>query len=231
MKAIGKLIKADIEEEWLNLSTTYFVDAIKAGILNKGFFNVAISGGSTPLKVFAEFANGSYLSHDDWTRVSFYWVDERTVPADHPDSNYGNAHRILKNLPSFFYPMYNYEKGVDKSVEAYHKLLERLPVKNGMPCFDLILLGMGNDGHTASLFPGTKGLDETRRWVISNEVPQLSTTRISLSFPVLHHAKELLILMNGKEKLDILKEVISGSTSYPISKALDGENEKTWIFY
>lgn len=231
MKAIGKLIKADHADEWLTLSAKCFVDIVKSCLSKNDFVNVAISGGSTPLKIFADLAEGNYMQGDDWKRVSFYWVDERTVSADHPDSNYGNACRILKNLPSSFFLMYDHEKGVEDSVSEYNKLLERLPEKNGVPSFDLILLGMGNDGHTASLFPGTKGLDETRRWVIANEVPQLSTTRISLSFPVLHHAKELLILMNGQEKLDILKEVISGVTSYPISKALDGENEKTWIFY
>lgn len=231
MKTIGKLCRANDEKEWICSSAYYIAESIKRNLKNQQKFNIAVSGGNTPGKVFIELVENEYLSDHEWTQVSFYWVDERVVPKESAESNFGNAYKILKSLPSDFHPMYDPEKGLDKSVKGYNGLLKNFPQTNGFPVFDLIVLGIGNDGHTASLFPHTKALEDKQNWVIINDVHQLNTKRITLTFPVIKNARDLLILMNGNEKLHILKEIISGNTHYPIEEVLYSSNNKTWLYY
>ncbi|MXV17418.1 6-phosphogluconolactonase [Hufsiella ginkgonis] len=231
MNTLGKLIRTENREEWVLVSASFIAEALLNTLAVKERAVLAISGGNTPGMVFKELVSGNYLDNDQWERVCFCWVDERIVPDKHPDSNYWSALQVIGELPSSFYPMYHHAEGAALSAKKYSALISSLAGEDDLPAFDLIILGMGNDGHTASLFPGTKALQQTNELVVINEVPQLSATRMSLTFPVLRNARMILVLINGDEKKKLLMQLVCGNTGYPIEEALKGKNDKTWIYY
>lgn len=177
--------------------------------------HVALSGGSTPRRMHELLAETAGI---DWSNVHVYWGDERTVPPDHPESNYRmsretlidridipsqNIHRILGEIePS------------EAALEYERTLRQTFGVEPpNVPRFDVIILGVGADGHTASLFPGTSALHERRRWVVANDVPQQGTTRITLTYPVLEHASLVMFLAAGDNKQAALKQIFDPSAS------------------
>jgi len=180
--------------------------------------------------VFEELIQNQYLNNEIWKKVNFFWVDERIIPINHPESNFSNATKFLSQIPANFFQMYDEKLGIEASIANYNKSLNLVPKKNGFPHFDLILLGMGDDGHTASLFPNTKGLLETKSFVICNEVPQLNTSRITLTFPVIKNSDEIFILINGG-KIKLLHEIIDQKTNYPIEKLFEDGTNKTWLYH
>ncbi len=188
------------------------------------FFRLALSGGSTPKRLYqllAELPAGRV----DWQRVLLVWGDERTVPADHVDSNYRMVHESL--LEHIDIPKENVlavpEPGGDpqRAAEQYEAILrERLQPTNaaGFPSLDCVLLGMGEDVHTASLFPGTRALHERTRWVVENHVPQLATWRITLTAPLINSASRVAFLLSGSGKqpaLDKLWHAAHEPEQYP----------------
>lgn len=231
MRTLGNFIAADDATEWTAICCQRIALAIKNKLSHKKNFYLAISGGNTPKVLFEELIRGNYLNPELWQQVHFFWVDERIVPHSSDQSNFGNAMRFLKQLPATFYPMYREELGLDESLEVYEDELQAVPHLNNLPNFDLILLGMGDDGHTASLFPGSAGLEETQKEVFVNEIPSLQTSRITLSFPVLQNANEVFILLNGAVKMKIMQEILEKQTNYPIERIFAGKNSKTWIYY
>ena len=178
--------------------------------------NVALSGGSTPLPVYEALAEKQL----PWENLRFFMVDERCVDPAGPDSNYGNISScFLDHVPSTSFPMVSEGDNYEVMAEAYDKLLlNELPIVSGFPQFDLVILGMGLDGHTASLFPGTLGLFESERSVILNEVPQLDTSRITLTYPVILNASKRCLLIRGEEKQKVLEA--SRHSDLPISRVL-----------
>lgn len=186
-------------------------DAITA----RGRFDWALAGGSTPEALYRLLASPDYASRIDWSRVHFFWGDERCVPPDHPDSNYRMARLALLDAlappPDNIHRM-DGELPPQIAAERHEAELERhfdLHVGERFPELDLILLGMGGDGHTASLFPGTPGLAERRRWVVANPIESLGVTRLSLTFPVLDAAAHVLFLVAGADKAERLAQVLS----------------------
>jgi 6-phosphogluconolactonase len=168
--------------------------------------------------------DASWRAQLPWEKMHFFWGDERHVPPDHPDSNYcmsyeamlskvpiptANIHRIKGEYPS----------AEQAATEYEYTLREFFPVPSSrFPRFDLVLLGMGQDGHTASLFPGTDALHEQRRWVVANWVEQLKTYRLTLTLPVLNTAACAIFLVSGAEKADMLRVVLEAdahSTQFP----------------
>jgi 6-phosphogluconolactonase len=184
----------------------------------RGRFDWALAGGNTPKELYTLLASRDYVSRVDWSQVHFYWGDERCVPPDHPDSNYRMARvSLLEELrlpPENVHRMQG-ELEPALAAERYEAELRSCsnPPEGGFPAFDLILLGMGADGHTASLFPGSPGLAETRRWVVAHRVETLATTRLTLTLPVLNAAASVLFLVAGADKAERLKEVLSGTSS------------------
>ncbi len=176
-------------------------------------FRLALSGGSTPKRLYqllAELPAGQI----DWQRVLLIWGDERTVPADHSDSNYRMVRESL--LDRIDIPSENVlavpESGGDPQLaaEKYEALLrEHLQPTNaaGFPTLDCVLLGMGEDVHTASLFPGTRALQENTRWVVENHVPQLDTWRITLTAPMINSAARVAFLLSGSGKQAALEKL------------------------
>jgi 6-phosphogluconolactonase len=182
-------------------------------IARHGRFRWALSGGTTPRKLYALLARPPLVRRIDWSRVEFFWGDERCVPPDHADSNYRTAREALLDLiqpdPAHVHRMRG-EDPPEQAAAAYEAELRRaFELREGSPppSFDLILLGMGADGHTASLFPGSAVLQEARRWVASDR------NRVTLTLPVLNAAAHVLFLVSGTDKAQRLAEVLAGPDS------------------
>jgi 6-phosphogluconolactonase len=231
VRNLGNFISTTDEKEWIAVSCRTIQSIIKKKLRDLPSVNIAISGGTTPQSIFQELIKGRYLADDEWKKIHFFWVDERLVPHDSKGSNYGNALTYLKKTPSTLYPMYDIKMGEKQSLAVYRQLLKKIKHENGFPAFDLLLLGMGTDGHTASLFPMSEGLSELKQSVIIQVIKQLNCKRMSLTFPVLKNANECLILLNGKEKIKILQDLIEKEQDYPIELLLSGTKPKTWIYY
>lgn len=191
---------------------------VSDAVAQRGRFTIALSGGSTPKSLYnllATNARSSLL----WDRMFFFWGDERHVPPNDPDSNYRMVNEaMLSKVPVptenvFRVPAENLDAAA--VAEAYEQTLRRFfQLKSGeFPRFDLILLGMGPDGHTASLFPGTAGLQEKSRLVIANWVEKLKTHRLSFTLPVLNAARSVAFLVSGIDKAAVLKSVLEENVS------------------
>ncbi|HEY6274161.1 MAG TPA: 6-phosphogluconolactonase [Terriglobales bacterium] len=212
-----------------------FCRCADSAIAARGRFAAALSGGNTPRGVYAELAAQKKNSLP-WDKIYIFFGDERYVPSGDPASNYRmaresllskvtipeeNVHRVLTELPATTAAV-QYEMDL--------RNFFRLP-SGGWPRFDLILLGLGEDGHTASLFPGSEGIHEQSRLVISNWVEKLADHRITFTYPVLNHADQVVFLVSGKAKAPILKDIFSSAkqNSYP-AQAVRPENGKLlWL--
>jgi 6-phosphogluconolactonase len=202
-----------------------FVRCAREAVTARGRFTVALSGGSTPKRLYQLLADPPYHGQIDWTKIEFFWGDERSVPPDHNDSNYHTAFEaMLRRLPVPAEHIHRMEaERTDRAVAArdYEAVLARafnVPAGGEPPALDLILLGMGPDGHTASLFPHTTALKETAQWVVVNYVPKFATDRLTFTVPVLNRGREVLFLIAGTDKAEPLHEVLEGppnSDLYP----------------
>jgi 6-phosphogluconolactonase len=211
-----------------------------AAIAARGLFTLSLAGGSTPKKLYALLAKDAAFRAFPWQATHLFFGDERHVPPDHPDSNYrmvretlldsglvpaANVHRVPAELPDASQAAADYDAQVQKFFTATMRL-------NGQPRFDLILLGMGPDGHTASLFPGSPGLAEKERAVIANWVEKFQSDRITLTYPVLNAARAVHLLVAGADKADMIHEVLvarAGEIAYPVQAVQPIEGEKLWL--
>jgi 6-phosphogluconolactonase len=214
-----------------------FVDWAWQSIARDGQFHVALSGGSTPRLLYRLLATPEFRTQVDWPRVHLFWGDERAVPPDHPDSNYGMARREM--LLRVAIPMSNVHRmeaeqpNIGKAAHDYEAVLRRwLGLDDrGFPVFHLVLLGMGPDGHTASLFPGSRLLRETSRWVSTPMVAKLGMRRMTLTLPVLDAARRVLFLVTGPEKSATLREVLCGHPVPPLPAQMvePCRGERIWL--
>jgi 6-phosphogluconolactonase len=198
-----------------------FVRLANAAIVARGQFTIALSGGSTPKRLYQLLAEAPFREQVAWDKVEFFWGDERSVPPDHNDSNYHMASEaMLRKLPVPVTHIHRIEaERTDRDAAArdYEAALARVfktSVGGEIPGFDLILLGMGPDGHTASLFPHTTALKERSRWVVVNYVPKFATDRVTFTVPVLNRAREVLFLVAGADKAEPLHEVLEGPPNH-----------------
>lgn len=193
--------------------------AAAVSIGKRGFFRVALSGGATPRPVYTALAEGENL---DWEHWQIFWSDERCVPPTSPESNYRLVKETLLDplaqrnwSPRMVVRMAgegdpaaaaaDYERAIRESVPA-----NRHSGAGDLPRFDFLLLGIGADGHTASLFPYTPAVDEHERLVAANYVPKLNTTRLTFTFPLINAARRVLVVVNGAGKAAALREVLAG---------------------
>jgi 6-phosphogluconolactonase len=182
----------------------------------RGFFRIALAGGSTPRAVYEALATDRDI---DWRRWQLFWGDERTVPPDSEESNYRMVRTALLDrlpvTPGLVIRMAG-EAEPDAAAASYADSVRELVPANprsgagAWPRFDLILLGMGSDGHTASLFPQTNGLHEVDRPVIANAVPKLATVRLTFTAPLINAARRVLFLVRGADKAAVLDAVLNG---------------------
>lgn len=171
---------------------------------------IALSGGSTPVRMHELLAG---IDGIDWSQVHVFWGDERTVPPDHDESNFRMARETLLDrveIPSQNIHRMRGEIDPEQAANEYEQELREVfgTGRTEVPRFDIVVLGMGADGHTASLFPGTSALTERDRLAVANEVPQLDTVRITLTFPVLNAARQVLFLVAGADKADPARQAI-----------------------
>ena len=195
----------------------YFVEMAGESVAARGQARIAISGGTTPRAAFALLADPSqpWRSRMPWDKLELYWVDERCVPPDHPDSNFRMTREaLLDHVPLRPEQIHRMEGELEPEAAAarYESELRNSFRLEGAesPRFDLIALGMGDDGHTASLFPHTKALHEMGRLVTANHVPQKDTWRITLTWPVINHARSVFFLIGGADKAAVLHDVFTG---------------------
>lgn len=198
-----------------NKAAELFAGLAEEAIAARGWFTVALSGGSTPKGVHAALSEDPYRTRVPWTHVRLFWGDERSVPPTHPDSNYLVAEETLISritIPSQNIHRIRSELPPAEAASAYEQTLRETFALSGgaLPRFDLIFLGMGADGHTASLFPGTPGLREDKRLVIAQYVEKLQTWRVTLTPPALNKAAYVVFLVSGADKAETLKAVLQG---------------------
>jgi len=206
----------------------------------RGRFTWALAGGSTPRPLYALLAGAQLAADIDWRRVDFFWGDERCVPPDHPESNYRMARETLLDAiepdPARVHRMLG-EAEPAKAAAAYEQLLRAFfaaPAGAAPPgSFDLVLLGMGGDGHTASLFPGTAALRETERWVVVNRLAPTAPARLTLTFPIINAASHVLFLVSGVDKAARLKQVLEptpiGDDALPAQRIRPKGGQLEWM--
>ncbi|MDY7578111.1 6-phosphogluconolactonase [Herbaspirillum sp. RTI4] len=197
---------------------------------SSGPFALALSGGSTPRPLYALLATPDYARRIDWARLHLFWGDERCVPHDHPDSNYRMVKQaLIAHVPLPQANVHAVQTGLTPQAAARDYAL-RLQAYYGAemidparPLFDVNLLGMGDDGHTASLFPGTAALTEEKAWVVAVEGVK-PEPRISLTFPVLGSAAAVVFLVAGAAKSKVVEEVLNGDLRFPAAQVqTDGD--------
>ena len=192
-----------------------FTNAAKSAVQARGVARIAISGGTTPKAMFGLLASEPFIKQVPWDKLYLYWVDERSVPPGHPDSNYRmTSEAMLSKVPLPADHIFRMEGELDPVIAAarYEATIRNSFKLEGAqtPTFDLVLLGMGDDGHTASLFPHTEGLENITDLVIANHVPQKDTWRISLTSPVINQGREVAFLIEGAAKAQVLHDVLLG---------------------
>ena len=194
-----------------------FLEAARESVREKGSFSVALAGGSTPKALYGLLAGNPLLQAKvPWGKIQFFFGDERHVPPDNAESNFRMANEaMLAKAPMDPKQVHRIKAERRNAAEAAMQYEDDLRASFGLtadqlPRFDLVLLGMGPEGHTASLFPGTKALKEERRLVVSNWVGKLYTDRITLTPPVLNNAARVIFMVHGEEKAPALKAVLEG---------------------
>lgn len=195
-----------------------FRETAKESLEKQGRFLVALSGGSTPKGMFGILAQPPFQDAFDWAKCHLFWSDERSVPPDHADSNFKMAYDHLLTKVPIQHDQVHRMKGeagdLGQAAREYQETIARVLGNTqgpaSPPAFDLIYLGMGGDGHTASLFPHTTALKETQAWVVSNVVPKLNTTRLTFTYPLINSARKVVFLAAGKDKASPLARVLEG---------------------
>lgn len=209
-----EVLVAKTEEEAYDYFVQVFAEEAKRSVAARGCFSVALSGGKTPIPFYERLKEPSVALMINWPLVDFFWGDERCVPpTDTIESNWGSAipyfmtppldgagkHRLLGESEDLTKAALAYEADVKKNCEQGR--------------FDLVILGMGDDGHTASLFPNTSALKETKRLYVPNEVPQKNCSRLTMTFPAIDQARALWVLAFGRPKAKALKKCLFGPTT------------------
>jgi 6-phosphogluconolactonase len=237
MKSAAEIHRLNTPQELFHAAAEEVLSSAKQSIAQRGRFTIALSGGSTPKSLFNLIAANASTSVP-WDKVFFFWGDERHVPPTDADSNFRMANETLLSkiaVPSrniFRIPAENPDAAAAAS-EYEETLIKFFSLKPGeFPSFDLILLGMGPDGHTASLFPETAALQERSHLVVANWVEKLKTQRITLTLPVLNAARTVAFLVSGADKAEVLHEVLQGTgpaEKYPSKLVRPSDGRLIWF--
>lgn len=215
MRVIPDIRIAGTLHEWTQDAAAFILSLSEQAIRSNGRFTMALSGGSTPKTLFQVLATPEWNVRFDWPRILFLFGDERCVPPDHPDSNFKMAHSSLfqpLNIPpDHIYRMKGELEDPTVAAQEYEETIRRLTRSPSpkIPLLDLILLGLGDDGHTASLFPGTAALQEDQRIVTVGHAPAGIRSRLTLTLGVLNHAAVVLFLVTGSSKAHMVRRVLS----------------------
>lgn len=226
---VHKLLLTKKRELFIDLASQDWIATANKAIQNQGAFFVALSGGSTPLAIFKSLVENKSKILDS-SKIFLFWGDERSVPPTSIDSNYGRAMSLLKELNIPEEQVFRMPIEDPQGAEKYQEIIEKFVPQSS---FDMIMLGIGEDGHTLSLFPNTQAIQETTRLVVFNDVPQLHTRRMTLTFRVVHKAKHVVVYVQGENKKKIIKNLFSLPRSayspYPIEMIGEGQTPLFWI--
>jgi 6-phosphogluconolactonase len=237
MSTILELRKLTTPQDLFQAAADEVLRAAAEAIAQRGRFTIALSGGSTPRNMFALIAANA-SGNLPWEKMFFFWGDERHVPPNDPESNYRMAKETLLSkvpVPSAnIFPVPSENPDAAAAAQAYEETLRKFfAVSAGdFPRFDLILLGMGPDGHTASLFPETAALQEKSRLVVANWVEKMQTSRITFTLPVLNAARCVAFLVSGADKAPVLHEVLEGKApgeKYPSKLVQPTDGKLIWF--
>lgn len=233
------MIKTFIDTEQLNLFAAEKCLALAIEAINQHErFTVALAGGSTPKSLYQLLTTEKFKNQIDWTKVYFFFGDERNVLPGNTESNFRMAYEnLLKPLEISGENIFRWKTEMldaEKIAEDYEQTIKEFfnLAENKFPRFDLILLGMGADGHTASLFPFTKALNETEKIAVANPVEKLNTTRLTLTFSAINRASNIIFLINGAEKAEALKEILEGKRQpdeYPSQNVKPKNGNLFWL--
>ncbi|MCL2700142.1 MAG: 6-phosphogluconolactonase [Phycisphaerae bacterium] len=202
-------------EQLISVVATMVESVICEAVARSGTCSLALSGGTTPRGVYQHIAQTAVQAQTPWSAVSIFWGDERDVPHDNVESNYHMATRLLLDHlpldPHRIYPMPADREDLDDGAAEYEETIRQVVPANddGVPAFDLILLGMGADGHMASLFPGSSAVEETQRLVVAPFVPVLGRRRMTFTVPLLNAARCAIVLVTGEDKAQVMHEVFT----------------------
>jgi len=213
-------------------AAAFILEQARAALAERGEFRIALAGGNTPRPIYTEF--GRIARDLPWERVRFTFGDERCVPPDDPESNYRMARETL------FAPFGIPEKSILRmrgeiepalAAQEYEDALALFATQHGETIYrhDLLLLGMGDDGHTASLFPGTAALGEQVRRVAANYVPKLDAWRLTMTLPLLNQSRQVLFLVGGQKNPELLERVLAGASEYPASQVDPPNGQLIWM--
>jgi 6-phosphogluconolactonase len=215
---------ADVQALYAAAAEVFDAVAVEA-VRDRAVCRVALAGGSTPKRLYALLAGDRWRGKLPWDAIEVFWGDERHVPPDHPDSNYQMAAGAMLSrvpIPAARVHRVRAEDADPQAVAAAYEadIRAAFDMPDGVPRFDLILLGLGADGHTASLFPGTAALAERERLVVANWVSTMSAHRITLTLPVLNAARTVVFLVAGDDKATAVQAVLQGGSGALLPAAL-----------
>ena len=229
-----KRIIAPDDSAFTEQAVAIFIELANKAIAERGLFSVALSGGSTPEPVYRALAHPEIIEKVDWSHVQLFWGDERHVPPEHPNSNYRMVRETLLSsvpIPEESIHRVPAEMEVRMAAFSYEETLRQF-FGDERSKFDLVLLGMGADGHTASLFPHSAGLNETFRWFIPNYAHSQDAWRLTLTKVAINAARTILVMVKGAAKADTLVEVLTGANEpdkYPIQLISPTDGEMIWL--
>jgi 6-phosphogluconolactonase len=211
-----------------------FLGAAREALAARGRFTVALSGGSSPIPLFRRLADEAPCAGIDWGAVHVFWADERCVPPDHPESNFRLVDKhLLSKLPAPGAVIHRIagEEAPNEAASRYEADLSALFPGEEIPVFDLLMLGVGSDGHTASLFPGIDFGDCSRRIAVAVYVEKLRSYRVTLTLPVLSKARHLVFLVTGDAKAAIVAEILADGEGhqFPASRVASSAARVTWL--
>jgi 6-phosphogluconolactonase len=224
-------------QELAERAADLFLESGNRAIATSNRFLVALSGGSTPELLYTRLASTDRARLLDWSKAQFLFGDERAVPPSHPDSNFAMADKALfrpLNIPAAQIHRMRGEAPPEAAATEYENRLRQLcnPAPGEWPVLDLVLLGLGTDGHTASLFPGTPSLDETTRWVVPSLAPEGTRSRLTLTLGVINHAAVVLFLVAGWAKSQIIQRIHerqpTDAAHYPASRVRPQSGRLLW---
>jgi len=213
-------------------ATSFIFDLAQKALSERNEFRIALSGGNTPRPVYAQLAR---VGHDfAWDKILITFGDERCVPPDHEQSNYRMARESLlvpANVPDKSVLRMRGEIDPQIAAQEYEEQLDVLTSQRDEKIYrhDLILLGLGEDGHTASLFPDTPALEEKTRKVVANFVPKFDSWRLTFTFPLINHSRHVCFLVNASKHAELIERVLGGDPKFPASRVQPISGDLTWI--
>ena len=211
-----------------------FVNLAQESVNIRGSFSAALSGGSTPRMLYTSLAEPANRDSAPWGNIHLFFGDERHVPQDHPDSNFRMVHEtLLSKLPIPEGNVHRVKTALDPRLAAFNYEEDlRAHFETPWPRFDLVLLGMGTDGHTASLFPKTAALNEEQRWFVANFAPDQQAWRLTLTKQAINAARKIVVLVSGQSKASMLSEVLTGEYDpghKPVQLISPVDGEMIWL--